>query len=279
MKKTKRYPSKLTRSLISLSVVLAFSSFNALGNGTNRQSTEYRDTLINRTQSTTDADATQEEKDLLTFDRDPINDDELDFLLTRETERLGRFVSETMETMTSNAKSVTQFDLTVIAINENNSVAVSDLIAEEDALEAEISQREMQERHQVERFRRGEITEQELERVILSSIFPVKTTLKPTRLPSRHVVIDEAIAQQIHQPFAIIGTDRYSMEWFTSNLDVFRKLGAGVIVTQIDSLVDLEALQSLAPDLMFQPMDARDFLETIGVSVYPILISNQGVIQ
>lgn len=279
MKKTKRYPSKLTRSLISLSVVLAFSSFNALGNGTNRQSTEYRDTLINRTQSTTDADATQEEKDLLTFDRDPINDDELDFLLTRETERLGRFVSETMETMTSNAKSVTQFDLTVIAINENNSVAVSDLIAEEDALEAEISQREMQERYQVERFRRGEITEQELERVILSSIFPVKTTLKPTRLPSRHVVIDEAIAQQIHKPLAIIGTDRYSMEWFNSNLDVFRKLGAGVIVTQIDSLVDLEALQSLAPDLMFQPMDARDFLETIGVSVYPILISNQGAIQ
>ncbi|MCG3764597.1 hypothetical protein EXA21_18210, partial [Vibrio cincinnatiensis] len=73
-----------------MSVVIAFSSFNASGNGTNRQSTEYRDTVINRTQSTTDANATQEEKDLLTFDRDPISDDELDFLLTRETERLGR---------------------------------------------------------------------------------------------------------------------------------------------------------------------------------------------
>ncbi|MGY5652818.1 DUF2859 domain-containing protein [Vibrio metschnikovii] len=63
------------------------------------------------------------------------------------------------------------------------------------------------------------------------------------------------------------------------NLDIFRKLGAGVIVSQIDSLVDLEVLQSLAPDLMFQPMDARDFLEVIGVNVYPILISNQGMIQ
>lgn len=63
------------------------------------------------------------------------------------------------------------------------------------------------------------------------------------------------------------------------NLDIFRKLGAGVIVSQIDSLVDLEVLQSLAPDLMFQPMDAGDFLEVIGVSVYPILISNQGPIQ
>ncbi|HHB1565018.1 TPA: DUF2859 domain-containing protein [Vibrio metschnikovii] len=63
------------------------------------------------------------------------------------------------------------------------------------------------------------------------------------------------------------------------NLDIFRKLGAGVIVSQIDSLVDLEVLQSLAPDLMFQPMDARDFLEVIGVNVYPILISNQGLIQ
>ncbi|WP_238131286.1 hypothetical protein, partial [Vibrio cincinnatiensis] len=73
-----------------MSVVIALSSFNASGSGTNRQSTEYRDTVINRTQSTTDADATQEEKDLLTFDRDPISDDELDFLLTRETERLGR---------------------------------------------------------------------------------------------------------------------------------------------------------------------------------------------
>ncbi|EKO3587293.1 DUF2859 domain-containing protein [Vibrio metschnikovii] len=50
-------------------------------------------------------------------------------------------------------------------------------------------------------------------------------------------------------------------------------------MSQIDSLVDLEVLQSLAPDLMFQPMDARDFLEVIGVSVYPILISNQGPIQ
>ncbi|WP_217544507.1 DUF2859 domain-containing protein [Vibrio metschnikovii] len=63
------------------------------------------------------------------------------------------------------------------------------------------------------------------------------------------------------------------------NLDIFRKLGAGVIVSQIDSLVDLEVLQSLAPDLMFQPMDTRDFLEVIGVNVYPILISNQGMIQ
>ncbi|SUP46761.1 DUF2859 domain-containing protein [Vibrio metschnikovii] len=63
------------------------------------------------------------------------------------------------------------------------------------------------------------------------------------------------------------------------NLDIFRKLGAGVIVSQIDSLVDLEVLQSLAPDLMLQPMDARDFLEVIGVNVYPILISNQGMIQ
>ncbi|EKO3632763.1 DUF2859 domain-containing protein [Vibrio metschnikovii] len=50
-------------------------------------------------------------------------------------------------------------------------------------------------------------------------------------------------------------------------------------MSQIDSLVDLEVLQSLAPDLMFQPMDARDFLEVIGVNVYPILISNQGMIQ
>ena len=63
------------------------------------------------------------------------------------------------------------------------------------------------------------------------------------------------------------------------NLDIFRKLGAGVIVSQIDSLVDLEVLQSLAPDLMLQPMDVRDFLEVIGVSEYPILISNQSLIQ
>ncbi len=71
----------------------------------------------------------------------------------------------------------------------------------------------------IERLRKGEIDAEKMKAQTLKSIFPVKTTLKSPRLPTRMAELPPQAASQIIQPMAVIVTDSYSLSWFKQNVD------------------------------------------------------------
>lgn len=169
----------------------------------------------------------------------------------------------------------------MIALNDpsNAPIALSSVVRVDKELEAENHARNLAAIEMIEKHKRGEADLEEIKKHALFNLFPVKTALKPTRLPSRQISLKKEHLERIHQPFVVIGSDEYSMAWFMQNLPVIRRFGANVLVTQVDNLTDFQAIQKLAPELQFQPVDASSFLSAVGVSLYPIIITNEGAIQ
>lgn len=241
--------------------------------------TNITNTTINKTQinqnATNESDSVDQSYN---FDRAPVDEATLRIQVEQETVKLNALLQSTLKTMVANSKDG-KFQTTVIAEDKDTSVPLVEVVGVDSEWEAEKRQREIEERLKFERFKRGEVTEEELRAQILRSVFPVKTPLKATKLPSRVIKLNSSVVRAIQEPIAVIGSDEYSLAWFKSNLEVIRKVRAGVIVTEVKSPVDFDAIRALAPDLMFQPIDASDFLRNLGVGVYPILITNEGALQ
>lgn len=212
------------------------------------------------------------------YDRGQISDEALRRQVVQETAKLNVIMREATHAVVSSTKNG-EPDMQVIAQDATNTRPLTDVIRVDGDWEAEKRKRELEERMQIERLRKGEIDAEEMKAQTLRSIFPVRTTLKPTRLPSRMVELPPQAASQIMQPMAVIGTDSYSLSWFKQNVDLLEEYDAGIIVTEVASLTDLQALQTYAPTLNFNPVDASTFLNTMGVSVYPILITRDGAFQ
>lgn len=257
--------TKFIKALVSTAILLSASAF----------AVEYVDTeIINtETQQSGSNDSLKGK-----YDKKPISDEELGRLVDQETVKLNAVMRSTIMTVVTNAKGG-QPNMTVLARDDARSVPLAEVLPVDADWEAEKRKREMEERIQIERFKNGDITREELEQQILRSVFPVRTTLQPTKLPSRTLAIDTRLASKIYEPIAVIGADQYSLAWFKANKDLLTNLRAGIIVTQVENPVDLEAIRTIAPNLHYQPLDATEFLQTVGVSVYPILITSQGALQ
>lgn len=212
------------------------------------------------------------------YNRQPLDDEIIRQRVREETQRLNAFTQSTLRGMTANAKKG-EFDLVFLGGDESRSVAVSDIVPPDVEWEAENNRREMEEKLFIEKLKKEGAKPEEVQAQILKSIFPVKTHLKPTQLPSRVLSLPEVTLNSIATPVAVIGADPYSLEWFKSNVEVIRQLQAGVIVTQVETMTDFDVIRTLAPDLRFQPVDASIFLTNLGVNVYPILITRQGALQ
>jgi integrating conjugative element protein (TIGR03765 family) len=214
----------------------------------------------------------------LVFDKAPLSDKRINFLVDQETRELNTLMKSTVDSVMSRSP-MGKVTLTVLASNSESSVSLTEAIGEEAEIDAERRKREMEEIQAARMMKNGQLTQEQVDRIAMQAIFPVETTLKPTRLPSRFIGIEPAMKKNITQPIVVIGADPYSLSWFKANIGEIRRLGAGVIVTQVNNLTDFQAIQKYAADLQFQPMDAKEFLQLVGVSTYPIIITNEGAIQ
>ncbi len=270
---------RLNRLGVMTSVALL--GINALANATNITTLERSKTLVTRGYEQPSEQPSEQPVDFTTSplpEKKPISDRQLELVIQEETKLINAAFQSSLKTVLQGYKNG-EPDMVVMASDIDNSVPISQVIRQDELDTAENRKRQIEEMAQLERYRNGEVTEHEIKQQALRSIFPVTTSMKPTQLPSREIKLNAEQASHLSSPIAVIGADRYSLEWFRLNIGAIRRLQASVVVTQVDNLTDFQAIQKFAPDVMMQPVDGRMFLEALGVNVYPILITSQGAYQ
>ncbi|WP_158587186.1 PFL_4695 family integrating conjugative element protein [Motilimonas pumila] len=111
----------------------------------------------------------------------------------------------------------------------------------------------------------------------LVSYFPYQSTsLKVGILPNR---VYPKPLPHLQYPVAIIGSDLFSLNWLTLNAKELSRVGAAVVVAQADTYHNIQYIQQQLPHALVVPAKA-DFLATeFGLTVYPVLLTQQGAYQ
>jgi integrating conjugative element protein (TIGR03765 family) len=264
--------NKSALSVIFCLIVLCLvSSTSYATNITNPTVTGTKITTGKQTQPSVDADSK--------YDRKPITDRQLEEVLIKETKRLNALFQSSIRNVVVDTDKFGDPNMVLLASDESKSKHIQEVIEIESNISGENRKRQIEEMIAQAKYKQGQITKEQLDNQVLRSVFPVQTSMKPTRLPSRTVKLSKEAIAAITRPIAIIGSDRYSLAWFKANLGAIRRLNAAVIVTEVKSLTDFQAINTFAPDLMYQPMDATEFLKLVGVGTYPILLTKEGGIQ
>jgi integrating conjugative element protein (TIGR03765 family) len=81
------------------------------------------------------------------------------------------------------------------------------------------------------------------------------------------------------RPFFLIGADSLSRRWLKARRAELRRVGAVGMLVQAETVDDLRLVAELADGLPILPAPASDIAAALGLSHYPVLISNQGIEQ
>ncbi|ANO35377.1 hypothetical protein A6E01_19375 (plasmid) [Vibrio breoganii] len=171
-------------------------------------------------------------------------------------------------------------DLKVLSISEENSVPLEDLVEDIDAgVAAETIQAEFERRELAQQIMDGKITVKDIERFVVSNMYPVTTKLQSKRALSDVLLFDEEKSAIVPESFVVIGVDAYSLDWLTVNIEEVKRLGTLIYVSQIDRHEDMLALRQLFPGFDFVPVDVYDLMKMLGVDHYPVLVTKAGAFQ
>jgi integrating conjugative element protein (TIGR03765 family) len=108
----------------------------------------------------------------------------------------------------------------------------------------------------------------------LDRLLPIQSPgLTPGQVERRHLDIKFA------RPFFLIGTDPVSRQWLRAHRAELLRIGAVGMLVQVETVHDLRAIAALSGGLPILPASASDIAEALGLSHYPVLISNQGIEQ
>lgn len=244
--------------------------------------TETNNTVVTNTEITSGfrGENTERKPTAPKYNRKPFGSQkEFNEAMQQETLRLNAIFQVSLKAIMSDTNEHGVPNMVLLKQDSAKSKEIRDVVAIEQYFDAENRKRQLEELAVTNKYKKGEATKEQMESQMMRSVFPIQTTMKPTKLPSRVIALPQAAEGKIARPMAVIGADRYSLNWFKANLGLIRRHNAVVIITQVNSITDLEAIRNFAPDLHYQPVDARDFLRLFGVSVYPVLVTNEGVLQ
>ena len=80
----------------------------------------------------------------------------------------------------------------------------------------------------------------------------------------------------LQQPLFLVGSDERSKDWLIEKREQLIQLGAVGLLIQAEDTKDVEAMVILAQSLHLVPASAEGFAAELGLTHYPILLSNQG---
>ena len=105
--------------------------------------------------------------------------------------------------------------------------------------------------------------------------------LLPIRSPGLTLgrVAPRPVAKRFARPFFLIGADSLSRQWLEARRAELRRVGAVGMLVQAETVGDLRLVAELADGLPILPAPASDIATALGLSHYPVLISNQGIQQ
>ena len=108
----------------------------------------------------------------------------------------------------------------------------------------------------------------------LERLLPIQSPgLTLGKVERRHLDIKFA------RPFFLIGSDPVSRRWLATHRDELLRIGAVGMLVQAETVDDLRAIAKLCGGLPILPAPATDIAEALGLSHYPVLVSNQGIEQ
>jgi integrating conjugative element protein (TIGR03765 family) len=80
----------------------------------------------------------------------------------------------------------------------------------------------------------------------------------------------------LQQPLFLVGSDKRSKNWLIEKREQLIQLGAVGLLIQAEDKKDVKAMFILAQGLRLVPASAEGFAAELGLTHYPILLSNQG---
>lgn len=119
-----------------------------------------------------------------------------------------------------------------------------------------------------------EIRNVEPSKVDLPALYPIASPgLTPGKVQSR------VITANIPIPIAIVGNDDLSKKWLGDHEKDLLATHAQIMVVNLASDIDRQALQAAYPQLSLIPMNGSSLVSTLGLSHYPVLISGDVLTQ
>lgn len=80
-------------------------------------------------------------------------------------------------------------------------------------------------------------------------------------------------------PIAVLGTDERSRAWLSVHRERLMQIGAVLLVVESPSTVATAELQALAPGLRLALAPGDALVQSVGIEVYPVLLSARGIEQ
>lgn len=80
-------------------------------------------------------------------------------------------------------------------------------------------------------------------------------------------------------PIAVLGTDERSRAWLSMHRERLMQIGAVLLVVESPSAAATAELQALAPGLRVALAVGDGLVRTVGIEVYPVLLSARGIEQ
>lgn len=109
----------------------------------------------------------------------------------------------------------------------------------------------------------------------------------PIRTPGMQVgtLAPEVVAsikpnlKYLSQPFFVIGSDTYSLQWLRHYRATLIKVGAVGLLVQAETTTDLAQVSAAGHGLNIAPVSGATLVKSLKLTSYPVLISQQGIEQ
>ena len=92
----------------------------------------------------------------------------------------------------------------------------------------------------------------------------------------------EAVTRRLaffRTPIAVLGTDAVSRAWLSARRERLEQVGAVLLVVESPSAAATAELQALAPGLRLALAPGDALVKSVGIEVYPVLLSARGIEQ
>lgn len=110
--------------------------------------------------------------------------------------------------------------------------------------------------------------------------FPIRTpAMQPGRLTQRLTAARRERLAALPRPVVLLGSDLASRRWLAHHRDDLVAGNALVMVVDAPSPAAFEAVQAVAGPLPLLPRSASDIAASLGLRVYPVILSAEGLAQ
>ncbi len=112
---------------------------------------------------------------------------------------------------------------------------------------------------------------------LLQSRWPLTTELKPGKVITKP--LPAAMVGKLHTPIFIIGSDKASRQWLIKKKPALIAIKAKGVLVESPSHQYFKQIAAMAKPLTLEAIAIDDIADELGLTHYPVIVSNTGVEQ